>query len=154
MSDSPPDSSDPHNLLLVEDNPGDARLVEEALSESPPENILHTVSDGDEALDFLYQRDAYADAPRPDIVLLDWNLPGMSGADVLAELSDDPARRVIPIIVLTGSQSETDVVTAYTNCANACITKTGDPDAYITTIRVFEKFWLSVAELPNPNGKW
>lgn len=149
MRDLPSGSSRPRDLLLVEDNPGDARLVAEALSESRFETTLHTVSDGSEALEFVRRRGEYTDAPRPDIVLLDWNLPGTSGEDVLVGLHDDPALRGIPVVVLTGSQSETDVVTAYSNCANACITKSGDPDAYMNTIRTFEKFWLSVAELPD-----
>lgn len=150
MSDLPSDPGHSRDILLVEDNPGDARLVSEALSETGSALTLHTVSDGDEALDFVHQRGEYADAPRPDLVLLDWNLPGTTGADVLEELNGTPALRRIPVVVLTGSQAESDVVTAYANRANACLTKSGDPETYMNTIRVFEEFWLSVAELPDP----
>ncbi|SEP91415.1 response regulator [Natrinema salaciae] len=152
MNDAPPDSGETLTLLLVEDNPGDARLVEEALSDGRIADSLHVVSTGDEALAFVARRGEYADAPRPDLILLDWNLPGTSGEKVLEELGDDPAVNHIPVVVLTGSQAETDVVAAYSNHANACITKSGDPDAYNETIRAFEEFWLSVAQLPAADG--
>ncbi|SEW13417.1 response regulator [Natrinema salifodinae] len=148
MSDSAPNTGQPPVLLLIEDNPGDARLVEEALRDDQLVNALQVVSAGDDALDFVHQRGDYADAPRPDLVLLDWNLPGTDGEDVLAELKDDPELEHIPVIVLTGSQSEKDVSRAYKRHANACITKAGDADDYIETLRTFEDFWLSTVRLP------
>lgn len=148
MTGSPSGADQSTHLLLVEDNPGDARLVAEALGDDEAGRTLHTVSTGSEALDFVHQRGDYADAPRPDLVLLDWNLPGTSGEAILAELKDDPALEHVPVVVLTGSQAEADVVAAYANHANACLTKAGDPETYMNTIRVFEEFWLSAAELP------
>lgn len=152
MSDSSPDSGPAPVLLLVEDNPGDARLVQEAFSDERLAESLHVVSEGEDALDFVYQRGEYPDAPRPDLVLLDWNLPGMSGGEVLMELKDDSELGQIPVIVLTGSQAEKDVVEAYEYHANACITKSGTADEYIDTLRSFERFWVSTARLPPTNG--
>lgn len=148
MSDSPPDLGEVPVLLLVEDNPGDARLVEEALSDDRLADALHTVSEGGDALDFVHQRGEYPDAPRPDLVLLDWNLPGTTGADVLMELKEDSELDHIPVVVLTGSQAEDDIVDAYEYRANACITKAGGADEYVETLRAFEDFWLSAARLP------
>ncbi|WP_226481184.1 response regulator [Natrinema amylolyticum] len=147
---SKPDSprAEPAQILLVEDNPGDVRLTKEAFKQGRIENDLHVVSDGTEALDFLSQRDPYADAPRPDLVLLDLNLPGKDGEEVLEELKDDPALRSIPVIVLTSSRAEEDIVKSYELHANAYLTKPVDPDEFIETVRAFEKFWFSVVRLP------
>lgn len=149
MENSSVGSGRPPALLVVDDNPGDARLVKEAFSETQFADELHTVSDGDEALDFLYQRGEYTDARRPDLILLDWHLPGTSGESVLTELKDDPDLNRIPIIVMTGSQDEREVVRSYQKHANACIAKPSDPEAFIDAIHVLEKFWLTVARLPN-----
>lgn len=137
-----------HILLLVEDNPGDARLVEEAFKRISDAVSSHTVSTGEQALDFVNQRGEHADAPRPDIILLDWNLPRTSGEEVLAELCSDPKHATIPVIVLTGSQSGRDVCNAYEQHANACLTKPVGPDDFEATIRAFAEFWLSIARLP------
>lgn len=139
---------EPADILLVEDNPGDIRLSREAFKDGHIANTLHVVEDGVEALDFLFQRNDHADAPRPDLVLLDLNLPRKNGAEVLAELHDDPIRRRIPIIVLTSSQAEKDVVTSYELCASGYLTKPVDPDEFIDQIRRLERFWLSVIRLP------
>ncbi|SDR19536.1 response regulator [Natronobacterium texcoconense] len=137
-----------HTILLVEDNPGDARLVEEALSDPVRADTLHTVHTGSEALDFVDQRDEYADAPAPDLVLLDWHLPGKGGKGILTELNDDPNHDHIPVIVLTGSQSDREVREAYELNANACLSKNSSPDEFEETLRAFEDFWLSAARLP------
>lgn len=152
MSESGQHPPEPAQLLLVEDNPGDVRLTEEAFKQGRIENDLHTVSDGSEALDFLHQRGTYEDAPRPDLILLDLNLPRKDGEEVLEELKDDSELRSIPIIVLTSSRAEEDVTRSYELHANAYLTKPVDPDEFIETVRAFEKFWFSVVRLP-PEGE-
>ncbi|WP_254528536.1 response regulator [Natrinema gelatinilyticum] len=148
MTDSKPFQPEPAQILLVEDNPGDVRLTKEAFKQGRIENDLHVVSNGADALDFLSGRNDYRDAPRPDLVLLDLNLPVKNGEDVLEELKDDPALRPIPVIVLTSSRAEEDVVKSYELHANAYLTKPVDPDEFIETVRAFEKFWFSVVRLP------
>lgn len=137
----------PYTILVVEDNPADARLVTEACSAALAVGV-HTVRTGTEALDFVNQRGEYTDAPRPDLVLLDWHLPGKGGKEVLAALNGDPNHDDIPVIVVTGSQSEAEIRTAYKPNANACITKDAAPDELETTLEAFEDFWLSAARLP------
>lgn len=144
---SVPDTTQSFALLLVEDNPGDARLLEEAFSPVLADG-LHTVSSGEGAVDFVNQRGTHANAPRPDLILLDWHLPDMDGEDVLTELNSDPDHAHIPVIVLTGSQSDTEILDAYTRNANACITKSANPDELEETLRALERFWLSTARLP------
>ena len=141
------------NLLLVEDNPGDARLVKEGLRDGPLSNTLHHVTDGAEALDFLYQRAGYENVPRPDLVLLDWNLPRTSGEEVLEEVKTDPSLATIPIIVLTSSKAQEDIITSYENQANAYITKPVDPDDFFETVRSFEKFWGRTVRFPPETDK-
>ncbi|QLK25172.1 response regulator [Natrinema zhouii] len=148
MSKSERPQSEPAQILLVEDNPGDVRLTREAFKQGRIENDLHVVSDGIEALAFLSQQGEYADVPRPDLILLDLNLPGKDGEEVLEELKDDPVLRAIPVIVLTSSRAEEDVVKSYELHANAYLTKPVDPDEFIETVRAFEKFWFSVVRLP------
>ena len=138
----------PANILLVEDNPGDVRLVEEAFKDACLANDLCVVTDGDEALEYVYQRGEYADAPRPDVVLLDWNLPRMGGDEVLAELKEDPNLGSIPVIVLTGSRAQEDVVRSYELQANAYVTKPVEPNEFIEAIRSFAEFWLRIVRLP------
>ena len=140
--------SEPVEILLVEDNPGDVRLTEEAFREGRIDNNLHVAADGVEALAFLEQRDEFEDAPRPDLVLLDLNLPRMNGDELLAELKADPKLRRIPVIVLTSSAAEEDVVTSYELHANAYLTKPVDPAAFIDTVQSFERFWFSIVKLP------
>ena len=135
-------------ILLVEDNPGDARLTLEALKESSAHNRLHHVADGVEAIDFLRRRGPHAAAPRPDLILLDLNLPRKSGREVLAEIKADAILRRIPVVVLTTSQSEEDVMTVYNLNANCYVTKPADLEDYLKTIRCLEEFWLRVARLP------
>ena len=138
----------PAVILLVEDNPGDVRLTQEAFKEGQIQNTIHVVNDGVQAMDFLAQRGDYADAPRPDIVLLDLNLPRKNGDEVLEEIRDDPSLRPIPVVVLTSSQAEEDIVKSYELCANAYLTKPVDPDDFTGIMRTFKEFWLSVVRLP------
>lgn len=148
MNESDTFRVEPARILLVEDNPGDVRLTEEAFEQARIENDLHVVSDGSEALSFLFQEGKHTDAPRPDLVLLDLNLPGKDGENVLEELKADPELRSIPVIVLTSSSAEEDIARSYELHANAYLTKPVDPDAFIETVRAFEKFWFSVVRLP------
>ncbi|SFS68356.1 response regulator [Halostagnicola kamekurae] len=148
MTKRPTSSAEPARILLVEDNPGDVRLTKEAFKRGRIEIELEVVSDGVDALEYLSQEGEYADAPRPDLVLLDLNLPRMNGEEVLEELQDDPTLRRIPVIVLTSSQAEEDVIASYDLSANAYLTKPVDPDAFIETVRTFEKFWFSMVRLP------
>ncbi len=152
MTKTPMSNAEPARILLVEDNPGDIRLTKEAFKNGRIENDLHVVSDGVDALEFLSQEGEYADAPRPDLILLDLNLPRMNGDEVLEELQDDPSLQRIPVIVLTSSQAEEDVIASYDLNANAYLTKPVDPDAFIETVRTFEKFWFSMVRLPPEDG--
>lgn len=140
--------SEQADILLVEDNPGDVRLTREAFEEGHICNTLHVVTDGVEALDFLHRRGSYADAPRPDVVLLDLNLPRKNGDEVLEEVTDDPELSSIPVIILTSSEAEEDIVRSYELQANAYLTKPVDPEEFIDTVRTFQAFWLSVVRLP------
>jgi len=141
-------ASGPADILLVEDNPGDVRLTQEAFEEGKIHNELHVVKDGVAALDFLYQRGEYADAPRPDVVLLDLNLPRKNGDEVLAAIRDDPDLERLPVVVLTSSDAQEDVVRSYELQANAYLTKPVDPAEFIETVRSFQEFWLSVVRFP------
>lgn len=140
------------DVLLVEDNPGDVRLTKEAFREGGIANDLHVVTDGIEALDFLHRRNEYESAPRPDVVLLDLNLPGKNGEEVLAEMKSDPGLYRIPVVILTSSKTEEDVVSSYDQNANAYLTKPVDPDEFIKLLQSFEEFWLSIVRLP-PDGE-
>lgn len=145
------DRHEPAEILLVEDNPGDVRLAREAFEDGRIANDLHVVRDGQAALDFLYQRGAHEDAPRPQLVLLDLNLPTVDGLEVLEEIADDPDLRRIPVIVLTGSEAEEDIVRSYEEHANAYLTKPVTPDAFTDLARTFEEFWFDVVRLPPTN---
>lgn len=136
------------DILLVEDNPGDVRLTQEAFRQSDVPSTLHVLDDGVEALDFCHQRGEHADAPRPDIVLLDLNLLRTDGREVLAALKESPDLSRIPVIVLTSSATRADVVESYEHDANAYLTKPVDPGEFIRTIEAFIEFWLSTARLP------
>jgi chemotaxis family two-component system response regulator Rcp1 len=138
----------PVEILLVEDNPGDARLAKEALKEAKVNNNLHTVGDGEEAMDFLYGKGKYADAPRPDVVLLDLNLPRKDGREVLAEIKADQYLKRIPVVILTSSQSEEDIVKTYNLHANCYISKPIGLSQFIKVVESIEDFWLSIVKLP------
>lgn len=138
------------NILLVEDNQGDVTLIERAFEERGLPGALHVVQTGDEALDWLYQRDEFAEAPRPDLVLLDLNLPATSGHAVLEELKSDPDLKRLPVIVLTSSQSRDDLTGAYERFANACLIKPVDPEEFADRIQTFAEFWISAVTLPLP----
>lgn len=136
-------------LLLVEDNPGDVELAREALRELPLALRLSVVHDGVEALAFLRRQGRHADAPRPDLVLLDLNIPKLDGRGVLAEAKGDAALREIPIVVLTSSQAEPDVRRAYALHANCYVAKPVDLDQYFATVRAVVEFWGTVAIRPH-----
>ena len=138
----------PIEILLVEDNPGDVRLTVEALKEGKVRNILHTVEDGEEAMKFLRRQEPYAKAPRPDLVLLDLNLPKMNGREVLAEIKEDPNLRRIPVVILTVSKAEQDIVKTYDLHANCYINKPVDLEQFLTVVQSIENFWLTVVKLP------
>lgn len=149
MAQSNTDVSQPPTILLVEDNPGDARLVKEVCSNMGLADPLHTVSTGSDALDFVNQRGEYTDAPKTDLIILDWHLPNKDGEDVLEELNSDPDTNHIPIIVVTGLLSEQGILKAYKKNASACIPKPAGPEELKDIIRAIEMFWLSTARLPN-----
>jgi CheY-like chemotaxis protein len=133
---------------LVEDNPGDVRLIQEALKEGKVWNNPHVVPDGEAALDFVYRRGRFADAPRPDLVLLDLNLPRKDGREVLAIVKTDPDLRRIPVVVLTTSKEEEDVLRAYNLAANCYVTKPVELESFMRVIRMIEEFWLTIVALP------
>jgi chemotaxis family two-component system response regulator Rcp1 len=138
----------PIEILMVEDNPGDVRLTVEALKEGKVRNNFHTVEDGVEALAFLRREGGYAEAPRPDLILLDLNLPKMNGPEVLAEIKEDPELRRIPVVILTVSQAEQDIVKSYNLHANCYITKPVDLDQFLEVVKSIENFWLTIVKLP------
>jgi CheY-like chemotaxis protein len=140
--------ADAIQILLVEDNPGDARLTQEALKEATVRNELSHVADGVEALAFLRRQGKYIRSPRPDLILLDLNLPRKDGREVLAEIKADQALKRIPVVVLTTSQSEEDVGRAYALCANCYVSKPVDLNQFFRVIKSIEDFWLTVVCLP------
>ncbi|MEO8012242.1 MAG: response regulator [Dokdonella sp.] len=135
-------------ILLVEDNEGDVRLTREAFKEGRIRNRLSVVSDGECALAFLNRVGEYADAPRPDLILLDLNLPRLDGREVLASIKNDPAFKQIPVVVLTSSRTEQDLLGAYDHHANCFINKPVEFEKFIEVIRSIEDFWLSIVVLP------
>jgi chemotaxis family two-component system response regulator Rcp1 len=137
-------------ILLVEDNPGDVRLTQEALKEGDLPNQLHVVKDGVEALAFLRREGVHADAPRPDLILLDLNLPKKSGREVLEVIKQDDGLKRIPVVVLTTSDAKTDIVQVYDLHANCFITKPVDLEDFMQVVRRIEEFWFSIVQLP-PN---
>ncbi len=141
-------ASAPIDILLVEDNPGDVRLTKEALSDAKVLNTLTVAVDGLEALAALRREGQFADAPRPDIILLDLNLPRKDGRAVLAEIKEDPELRRIPVVVLTTSKAEEDVLRTYDLHANCYITKPIDLEQFITVVKSIEDFWFTVVKLP------
>ena len=135
-------------ILLVEDNPGDVGLVQEAFKEGRLRNRLWVAEDGEEALEFLRHQGKHANAPVPDLVLLDLNLPKKDGREVLDDIKSDPVLRQIPIIVLTTSNSEADVHRAYSLHANCYLTKPVEMDDFLDKVRAIEDFWLTLVRLP------
>jgi CheY-like chemotaxis protein len=139
-------------ILLVEDNPGDVRLTREALRRGRVANTLDVVGDGDAAIAFLRREGPYADAETPDLMLLDLNLPGLDGREVLAEIKSDPELRRLPVIVLTTSASERDIAKSYDVGANCFVTKPVDVHDFMEVVQSFEGFWLSIVRLPTLDG--
>ncbi|HEX7633916.1 MAG TPA: response regulator [Noviherbaspirillum sp.] len=142
----------PIEVLMVEDNPGDVRLTREALKDAKVSNTLHVVEDGVAALDFLYRRGEYEMAPHPDLILLDLNLPKKNGREVLEEIKQDNCLKTIPVVILTTSQAEEDVLRAYRLHANCYITKPVDFAQFNKIVRTIEDFWLTIVTLPPCNG--
>ena len=138
----------PVEILLVEDNPGDVRLTQEALKESKVTNNLSVAEDGVEALAFLKREGKYADAPRPDLLLLDLNLPKKDGRELLEEIKADENLKRIPVVVLTTSKAEEDILRMYDQHANCYITKPIDFDQFIDVVKSIEDFWLTIVKLP------
>jgi CheY-like chemotaxis protein len=147
----PLESPLPIEVLLVEDDPGDVLMTREAFIEHKLRNRLTVVSDGAEALDYLRREGAFAEAPRPDLILLDLNLPRRDGREVLAEIKKDPDLQRIPVVVLTTSQAESDVLRSYQLHANAYVAKPVDFDSFIAVVRQIDEFFVSVVKLP-PRG--
>jgi CheY-like chemotaxis protein len=137
------------DILLVEDNEGDARLAREAMRDSKIGNVLHHVSDGEEAMDFLRRKGKYDRMPRPDLILLDLNLPKMDGRQVLAEIKEDPDLKRIPVVILTISSAEEDILKSYNLHANCYITKPIGLSQFMKVVRSVESFWLTIVKLPN-----
>ena len=138
----------PIEILLVEDNAGDVRLTQEALDDGKVHNNMRVVKDGVEALAYLRREGKYANVPRPDLILLDLNLPKKDGREVLAEIKGDKVLKRIPVVVLTTSRAERDVLKAYDLHANCYITKPVDLDQFITVVRSIEDFWFTIVKLP------
>ena len=139
----------PVEILLVEDNPGDVRLTQEALKESKVTNNLSVAEDGVEALAFLKREGKYTDAPRPDLLLLDLNLPKKDGRELLEEIKADENLKRIPVVVLTTSKAEEDILRMYDQHANCYITKPIDFDQFIDVVKSIEDFWLTIVKLPS-----
>ncbi len=137
-------------ILLVEDNPGDARLTREALRDAKVRNNLHVVLDGVEALAFLRRQGKHAAVPKPDLILLDLNLPKKDGREVLEEIKQDDQFRHIPIVILTTSQAEKDIIESYRLRANAFVTKPVDLEQFLKVVQSIEHFWLEIVKLSRP----
>jgi two-component system, chemotaxis family, response regulator Rcp1 len=139
-------------ILLVEDNPGDIRLTREALKEGKVRNNLASVTDGIEALAYLRNEGQFSDAVRPDIILLDLNMPRMDGRETLKEIKNDPDLKRIPVVILTTSKDEADILKSYNLHANCFITKPVDLEQFIEVVKSVEDFWMTIVKLP-PNAK-
>lgn len=138
----------PVEILLVEDNPGDIRLIVEVLKEGKVRNSLHVVEDGEQALAYLRRQGAYEQSVRPDVILLDLNLPKIDGHGVLEVIKEDDSLKHIPVIVLTTSEADQDILKAYNLHANCYIRKPVNLDDFLTVVRSIENFWLSIVKLP------
>ena len=135
------------DVLLVEDDPGDVLMTREAFEHYKLRNVLHVVTDGEQALQFLRRTGGYADAPRPGLILLDLNLPRLDGLEVLAELKADPVLKVIPVVILTTSQAQQDVLRSYALHANAYVSKPVDFETFMEVIRQIDNFFVTVVKL-------
>ncbi len=138
----------PIEILMVEDNPGDVELAREALAEARVKKNLTVAEDGEQGLSLLHRQGKHENAWRPDLILLDLNLPTINGREVLAEIKSDPELRKIPVVILTSSEDETDVVESYNLHANAYVVKPVDLDKYMQAIKAVEGFWLGFVKLP------
>jgi CheY-like chemotaxis protein len=143
-----PNRTRPIEILLIEDNPADVRLTIEGLKEEKIANTLHAITNGQAALDFLYRRGDYPKAPRPDLILLDLNLPGIDGRSILHQIKCDPFLKVIPVVVLTSSQAEADIMESYESHANCFISKPVDFAGFLRAIQSIEHFWFTIVTLP------
>ncbi|SFC68477.1 two-component system, unclassified family, response regulator [Nocardioides terrae] len=141
-------AAQPIEVLLVEDDPGDELMTREAFEDNKIGNTLHVVRDGEEALDFLYRRGSHASAPRPDLILLDLNLPKYDGREVLQQIKSDEDLAHIPVVVLTTSSAEEDILRSYKLHANAYVTKPVDLDQFIAAVRQIDEFFVTVVRLP------
>lgn len=142
----------PIEILLVEDNPGDIRLTTEALKDSKIANIMHVATDGEEALQYLYKKGKYADKPTPDLIILDLNLPKKTGIEVLEEIKHNAFLKVIPVIVLTTSEAEKDILQAYNLYVNCYVTKPVEFNSFIEVVQGLEDFWFTIVKLPRVKG--
>lgn len=143
--------SKPVDILLVEDEPGDVRLTIEAMRQAKVRNTLHVVEDGMEALDFLFKRGSFTNAPRPDLILLDLNLPKKDGREVLTIIKEDASLRQIPVVVLTTSGADRDILRCYSLHASCYVTKPVDLNQFLHVVKSIEDFWLTIVRLP-PNA--
>ncbi len=138
----------PIEILLIEDNLGDVRLTREALKDGKVNNVLHVVRDGEAALDFLFRRGEFMNAVRPDLILLDLNLPKKDGREVLREIKNDEVLKTIPVIILTSSKADEDILRAYNHHANCYITKPVNLHQFIDVVKEIENFWVTIVKLP------
>ncbi|HZK61527.1 MAG TPA: response regulator [Anaerovoracaceae bacterium] len=138
----------PIEILLVEDSPGDVRLTQEALKDAKVRNTLRVVNDGVEALEYLRHVGKYKNVPRPDLILLDLNMPRMNGLEVLSEVKTDDKLKQIPVVMLTVSKNEEDILNSYSLHANCYITKPVDLDQFLNVVKSIDEFWLSIVKLP------
>jgi two-component system, chemotaxis family, response regulator Rcp1 len=148
MPAPPSGSASPIQILMAEDNPADARLVREVMSESKILNEIHVVPDGVEAMAFLRRAGKYANAPRPSLIFLDLNMPRKDGREVLSEIKSDPDLRRIPVVVMTSSKAEEDIAQAYDEHANCYVRKPIDFDQFHTVVKAISQFWFTAVELP------
>jgi CheY-like chemotaxis protein len=148
MMESIGTDAEPIQVLLVEDSPGDVRLTREAFKDAKVYITLHVASDGEKAMAFLKREGEYANAPRPDLILLDLNLPKKDGREVLDEIKGSPTLKSIPVVILTTSSSETDILRSYQLHANCYITKPVALDGFLKVVKSIDSFWLSVVKLP------
>jgi CheY-like chemotaxis protein len=138
----------PIEILLVEDNPGDVRLTQEAARETKVHNNIHVVTNGGDAMAFLHREGRFGSVPRPDLILLDLNMPGMDGREVLRRVKSDDSLRRIPVVIITSSQAEEDILRAYDLQASCYVTKPVDLDQFIKVVKNIENFWLTIVKLP------
>lgn len=143
-----PLNGDPIEILLIEDNPGDVRLTKEALKEGKIRNKLTVVGDGIEALAYLRKEKKYKNSTRPDLVLLDLNLPKLNGREVLTKIKKDPSLKTIPVVILTTSEADQDIYDSYDRYANCYITKPVDLEQFVKIVKSIEDFWFSIVRLP------